>query len=327
MIREIEKTAVDACPCCNAVDSRPLFDVREHEYDNTTDDVFHFHVCGKCTAWYLDPRPALSALDVIYPANYYAHADETSASGKLGDGLVERLFRARMTPYERNTELGPDTSWFEIGCGQGEFLERLRRYYGVQDITGIDFSESSVAFCRKKGIEAHAVSFEDYEPGPGETYDIVHSSHVIEHVASPRRYMEKARSLLEPGGLCVFDTPNTAAWEAGFFGPLWGGLHAPRHWTLLNPAAAAQLGEATGFRHRDTLFFGSSHFWIWSLHHTLERWLGRRIADWAFPSDHRINDSGPIGVLRTGALTVAEALLIRWLRRSANMSVVFEKVA
>ena len=141
-------------------------------------------------------------------------ANETSASGRLGDRLVERLFRARMTPYERNTVLGPEISWFEIGCGQGEFLERLRRFYGIEDITGIDFSEKSVAFCRKKGIQALAVSFEDYEPGPGEQYDVVHSSHVIEHVASPRRYMEKAHALLKPGGLCVFDTPNTDTWHS-----------------------------------------------------------------------------------------------------------------
>ena len=65
---------------------------------------------------------------------------------------------------------------------------------------------------------------------------MIHSSHLIEHVESPSAYLRKTWDLLAPGGLSVFITPNTATWEARAFGRHWGGLHAPRHWALLDEA-------------------------------------------------------------------------------------------
>ena len=103
------------------------------------------------------------------------------------------------------------------------------------ECTGIDLSPRAVETCRARGFTAHASRFEDYAPGEGETYDVVHSSHVIEHVESPLAYMEKAYELVEPGGLNAFITPNTHTWEARLFGRHWGGLHVPRHWAMLDP--------------------------------------------------------------------------------------------
>ncbi|MBZ0254366.1 MAG: class I SAM-dependent methyltransferase [Candidatus Methylomirabilis sp.] len=322
----IAKESTPACPCCLSTERRPLMEVTEHEYDTTTDDVFRFHECLSCGAWYLDPRPAASALSIVYPPNYYAQASEKSQVSALPDSVNRRLFRARMAAYDRNASLSPETTWLEIGVGQGEFLERLRKFDGVTKTVGIDFSERSVEICREKGLEAYAVSFEDYEPPAGLRFDVIHSSHVIEHVASPRAYMEKVHRLLKPGGICVFDTPSLDTWERKAFGAYWGGLHVPRHWSLMTPEAARKLGESTGFRYRETFFYPAVLFWIWSFHHTLERFLGRRIADALFPSDHRINDAGLLGVARMVALTLFENLSIRLTGKSANMTVVFEKL-
>ena len=249
----ISKTDVPECPACESTERRLLYLVVEHEYTTTTDDEFSLQECLNCGAWFLDPRPDVSALDIVYPPNYYAYVMEAKLEGaeiKTHSGILKKigfaLFRRRIAPIMKHLELTPDTTWLDVGCGAGWALENMHEAYGIRG-TGLDMSESAVEHCRQRGIDAYAGRFEEYEPRPGEAYDFVHSSHVIEHVASPLEYMRKAWDLLKPGGLCVFMTPNTATSEAKRFGPHWGGLHVPRHWTMLNPRSAELLGERTGF--------------------------------------------------------------------------------
>ena len=71
---------------------------REHEFDNTTDDTFHVVKCDKCGFIYLNPRPDISELSVIYPSNYYCYADNRvedkgrkSIYNYFKDYLVERF--------------------------------------------------------------------------------------------------------------------------------------------------------------------------------------------------------------------------------------------
>ena len=51
--------------------------------------------------------------------------------------------------------------------------------------------------------------FADFETLPStERFSCIHMSHVIEHVPNPAAWLEKARSLLTPGGLLVIAVPN-----------------------------------------------------------------------------------------------------------------------
>ncbi len=300
-------------------------EVTEHEYDNTTDDSFPFFDCLGCGCWYLNPRPAVSTLDIIYPDNYYARAAAGGPGSRLPDWLTSWLYSRLIASTERHTTLDVNASWFEVGIGQGEQMDRLRRFRGVEQICGVDMSQESIELCKAKNLDAVCSMFEDYEPAAGEVYDVVHSSHVIEHVASPLDYMEKAFQLTKPGGICCFDTPNKDLWEAGVFGSLWGPLHAPRHWVLFGHESAKALGEKVGFEHIETAYSGLWAFWNWTCHHTMERVLGRRIADLFFPSDHRINSSGLLAVFRVGLFNLWDFFLMTFVRKSANMSVVFRR--
>ncbi|MDX2170055.1 MAG: class I SAM-dependent methyltransferase [Deltaproteobacteria bacterium] len=325
MQSNIETTPVPRCPVCGASGGRPHLRVREHEYDTTTDDWFTLKACGDCGAWFLDPRPSDAALGVIYPPNYYAHSNYPDGRRSLFARLSERLFRARMRPVEAVVPLGPPTRWLEIGCGEGGIFASLQRLYGVRQVMGVDLSAAAVEVCRRKGFAAHVGRFESFAPPGGERFDVVFGSHVIEHVASPRDYVEKCFALLDPGGVCVFITPNKAVWEARLFGRHWGGLHAPRHWTLLDPDSARRLGERAGFAHHATLFSANGVFWSWSLHSLLQERVGRRLADRLFPSDDRMTRPGLANIARVATFSLLDMACVRLLGRSANMMVVLRK--
>jgi len=317
--------AVGACPVCASSAKRLLCQVQEHEYANTTDERFPMVECLGCSLWYLDPRPDESALDVIYPPNYYAYASASGAGARLSDGVAERLFRSRFDVLERHVQLTADTRWLEIGCGQGEVLEGLRKYYRLEQLVGLDYSESAAALCRDKGFDARALRIEDLVASELGSFDVVHSAHVIEHVASPLAYAHKAFELLRPGGICIFATPNTQTWEARLFGRHWGGLHAPRHWALFNPRSVRVLAERSGFVFEEIVWSRSGCFWIWSLHSLATAYVGRRVADAAFPSDQRINDTHLPNVARTACGAALDLLNARLFGRSSTMVVVLRK--
>jgi SAM-dependent methyltransferase len=328
IVSNIEKQPVDCCPACHSVSYRKLFTVREHEYATTTDDEFIFVRCMDCNAWYLSPRPHESTLSIIYPPNYYAYVmdagKQRSHKKSFMSGLIKKLFKLRINPLSKFVPLNTQTRWLEVGCGDGYVLEAMRETYGVNGV-GLDLSEAAAAACRRKGFEAHASRFEDFHPSDTKKFDVVHSSHVIEHLTSPRDYMLKVYDLLKPGGICVFITPNTDTWEAKLFGKHWGGLHVPRHWTLLNHKGMNQLAEGTGLQWKATRFSTNGVFWGFSLHSFLLSILGRKVADFIVPSDHRIVNTDLFTFLRIASFTLCDAFNLLLFRKSANMMVIFQK--
>jgi 2-polyprenyl-3-methyl-5-hydroxy-6-metoxy-1,4-benzoquinol methylase len=324
---------VPQCPACGSDHRHLLTRVVEHEYATTTTDQFPLFECARCGAWYLDPRPAPSALGIIYPPNYYAYVQDAAVQdgvkterGGLFGRLQSWLFEKRIEPIARFVRLGPGKTWLEVGCGNGSVLQSMRAGYGIEG-TGVDRSADAVAFCRRRGFRAYATRFEDFEPESGEQFDVVHSSHLIEHVESPCAYLRKTFELLKPGGLSVFITPNTATWEARAFGRHWGGLHAPRHWTMLNPASARTLAERTGFEHLHTGFSTNGTFWTWTFHSLLRRRWPAALNDALFPSDYRFIRNNPWNIARIGLFTAIDLINVKLTGQSSNMLVILRKPA
>jgi fatty acid desaturase/SAM-dependent methyltransferase len=327
----IAKQDVPLCPLCDSFRKQSLYEVQEHEYDNTTGDRFHMMMCLECGAWYLDPRPADSELGTIYPPNYYSNVLEAGSGvdlDKAKRGTFHRLslwmFERRIRPISKHVQWTPETKWLDIGCGFGMALESMNQLHGVRGV-GVDMSERAVKICRQRGFQAHAVKIEDFVPPPGMRFDFIHSSHLIEHVASPVSYLKKVYDLLEPGGITVFITPNTKTWEAALFKHHWGGLHVPRHWVLFNSANAIRAAQRVGFEHVETCFSTNSQFWVWSFHSLLGKVLPRNICDTLLPSDHRFVKSGVWTVLRGGFFTAIDMLTVMVTGRSSNMAVILRK--
>lgn len=100
-------------------------------------------------------------------------------------------------------------SLFDLGCGSGSLSALISRGGGLE-VTGVDGSQS--------GIQIAASSFPDVRFIQGDIYDlpykefegpfdIVMAVDVIEHLPSPRQFMEAVKKCLKPGGLLILTTP------------------------------------------------------------------------------------------------------------------------
>lgn len=100
----------------------------------------------------------------------------------------------------------------DIGCGGGLLTEPMTRLGG--DVTGIDVSEKNIktasVHAREQGLPTRYLftAAEELAAQEPETYDVVTSMEVIEHVADIEAFMGAAAKLLKPGGIMLLATLN-----------------------------------------------------------------------------------------------------------------------
>lgn len=99
----------------------------------------------------------------------------------------------------------------DVGCGAGLVTESLARMGA--DATGLDASADAIAAARVHAEESglvvtyHADSVENLS-ATGAQFDLITALEVVEHVADVDLFIAGLSTLLAPGGLLVFSTPN-----------------------------------------------------------------------------------------------------------------------
>jgi len=157
-------------------------------------EAAHF---GAMAAEWWDPKGSSAMLHKLNPTRL-GYLRERIDAHWHGDGAV-------FTPLAGKRAL-------DVGCGAGLLCEPLARLGAA--VTGVDAAAENVAAAR-----AHAALSGltiDYRAGgiemlAGETFDLVTSLEVIEHVATPATFVAGLAAALAPGGLLILSTPNRTA--------------------------------------------------------------------------------------------------------------------
>jgi 2-polyprenyl-3-methyl-5-hydroxy-6-metoxy-1,4-benzoquinol methylase len=94
----------------------------------------------------------------------------------------------------------------DVACGSGAFISIAQsRGWSVD---GVEISPALCNACKSNsGISVVNATFEEASL-PYNYYDVITFWDIIEHVTDPIFCIEKARSLLKPGGLILFCTPD-----------------------------------------------------------------------------------------------------------------------
>ena len=144
----------------------------------------------------------------------------------------ERLARRNQTYRELTEGESPEDAAFgavaertprrllEIGCGVGQFAERVRSELGA-DVVAIDISERMVELTRARGLETQVADAQELPFGNGE-FDCVVANWVLYHVPDIDRALEEVKRVLEPGGRVVAATIGERN-----MGDLWDLLGVP----------------------------------------------------------------------------------------------------
>lgn len=102
----------------------------------------------------------------------------------------------------------------DLGCGDGTFTLRVKERIGCSRIIGVDVYKPCVQTSSSEGIQMimHNLNVFPY-PFADESFDVIVSNQVIEHLFFPVRFLEEIHRILKHGGYLVLSTENLASWD------------------------------------------------------------------------------------------------------------------
>jgi len=157
---------------------------------------------------YQSPRPTYDQhfIDAAY-ASYYQFSESVNLDDKtlIQHSSVE-MFREEVENLLKYDKVR--TNVLDIGSAMGTFLYAARPHY--KRAVGLDVSAQLAAFAEKNtGATVFLKQFNEFEYP--EKFSLIHMSHVIEHVPNPVEWLNKAKTMLEKGGVLVINVPNKFA--------------------------------------------------------------------------------------------------------------------
>ncbi len=96
-------------------------------------------------------------------------------------------------------------SIIELGCGPGNFLEKMRPY--VAEVYGTEYNPRALKIARDKGLNVFDVDDIDALTMKGR-FDGAFSFHVLEHVSDPVFFIQEMLSWVKPNGKIGISVPN-----------------------------------------------------------------------------------------------------------------------
>jgi SAM-dependent methyltransferase len=98
----------------------------------------------------------------------------------------------------------------DVGCGDGSFLFRYLDYT-PRLFCGVEAAPELMKKAEARGIHTRAFDLNGVWPYEDNTFDVVHSSQVIEHLHNTRLFAQEILRVLKPGGSAFITSENLAS--------------------------------------------------------------------------------------------------------------------
>lgn len=264
------------CPFCGSSESRA------HERYGP-ENRYTYVQCRGCDLVYGSPRPRYDA-EFIEAA--YSEYDTTSHhllnGGKLDAGERRLVDRYKISLRQIAGVMGRKGRILDVGCATGLFLYSAREE--GWDVVGIDISKSMTeAATRNFGISTHCGQFHELDLAAYGKFDVIYSSHVIEHIPNPNEWMAKFYQELKPDGVLCLNIPNQFSIDRrlkrgikriGLSQENWAKWRTPDHLYEPHLKPMQFLLEKHGFRIRQALTYSSREKETQSV---LDRWMHHQL--------------------------------------------------
>jgi len=246
---------VQACPLCGAPGRARFLGLPDRLYQAPGQWTVAECVESGCGLLWLDPMPLPEDLGLAY-RGYFTHADAGASRVRRVALALHRgvnalpaawsgLARQRRLMEVMFLDPQPQGRLLDVGCGDGSFLNSMRRR-GWQ-VEGVDFDPAAADQARRRyQLTVHVGDLAQAKLS-AETFDAVTLRHVIEHVPDPVAVLAECRRLLRSGGRLVVVTPNTESWGLERFQADWMGLDPPRHLHLFAARSLAACARRAGW--------------------------------------------------------------------------------
>jgi 2-polyprenyl-3-methyl-5-hydroxy-6-metoxy-1,4-benzoquinol methylase len=229
------------CPACGE-EANFLFQFNKHGFD--------YVECTKCETLFVNPRPKEKDIDNYYTNSKAAKYWSTHLFKETEQSRRKHIFapKAKMVLglLEEIGNKEHHRSLLDVGMGYGIFAEEISKLGYFNTVVGIEPSPSLAVVCKKKGFEVIRLPVEKVDSA-GEMFSVAVSFEVIEHVASPKKFVTAIGRLLMKGGCIILSTLNLHGFELLSLWDKSESVFPPHHINFFNPNSLSLLLERCGF--------------------------------------------------------------------------------
>lgn len=198
---------------------------------------FHILRCSKCRFEQVAEQPKEHNV-AIYDRNYFSHSKYQSPD------ILERENLRRLRLLQQSLPAGP-AKVLDAGCGVGDFVA-LAAARTKAELVGTDIAETAIEVA-KQTYPALAGQFSagllEKQNFSEESFDVICSWDVIEHIWDPVGTYMRLLRFLKPGGALLLSTPNIGAPVAQVMGRYWAFMTPPEHLSFFNKQSMRWLAE------------------------------------------------------------------------------------
>jgi 2-polyprenyl-3-methyl-5-hydroxy-6-metoxy-1,4-benzoquinol methylase len=225
------------CPVCDNVNTKKKFEKSGQQFD----------ICQSCQTVFINPRPTPEMLSQYYnDSEYYKYwndfifpSSEPNRREKIFKPRAQRLAQIIST-----LSLQPKVL-LEVGAGFGTFCEEAKKLDIFDRIIAIEPTPKLAQTCRNRGIEVLQLPVEKVE-FDRTAIDVIASFEVIEHLYSPKDFIDHCARLLQPDGLLVLTCPNVHGFDIEVLQEKSISID-PEHLNYFHPESLSLLLNKHGF--------------------------------------------------------------------------------
>jgi len=229
-----------SCPNCGSKKSDFFLKSKDNRFGK--DGKFFTIVrCKNCELNYLNPIFPEDDLGKFYGTDFYSgYGNYLDKVTKVISFLMTASFIKNIKKYKKSGRV------LDVGCGLGGLVSSFEKY--GYDAYGVEINKKAKKFIgsalKKKIVfcDLKDVNFEK------KSFDIITTTHVLEHVYDLKSFLREIRENLKDDGLFYIRIPNNDFFEYKLFKNYAYNLEVPRHLLFFNKESLKSVLEKAGYK-------------------------------------------------------------------------------
>ncbi len=225
------------CPVCGGTDFRRKWNLERYAFSR----------CTNCGLLMQNPQPRAADLIQRYDREYFEYEIENAEPyfQLMLLALKDVNFFSELEPAAGAPDCGEGArSFLDIGCATGTLLAYLKTRGWKEK--GVEVCVPAAEYARDvRGVDVHSGTLQEADL-QASSFDVVHASHLIEHLNQPGVFVRDVFRILKPGGRILLTTPNSSGFQARLFSGAWRSAIAD-HMFLFSKQTLSRLLERNGF--------------------------------------------------------------------------------
>ncbi|MBV9277717.1 MAG: class I SAM-dependent methyltransferase [Candidatus Eremiobacteraeota bacterium] len=101
----------------------------------------------------------------------------------------------------------------DLGCGDGRLTQAVAHAVNASRVVTVETQQPNVESVRARGFEVNESDLNGRLDLPSDSFDVVVSNQVIEHLYETDVFLAEVFRITKPGGTAIISTENAASWH------------------------------------------------------------------------------------------------------------------